>query len=314
MTDRPIRIIPPHAEPRQFINHPHGWMLLAVAITGVVSLVMVTLPLISSMVFELVAPDIAGLVWLIFLELLLVGYLAPALPGRPVFSAGTTFLGLGILNVLIFSFVLTYAGRSIAETYVFTLYDGLAGGGWLWPHISATLKVVLYGFVFALVIGVPLGIALGSSGWCKIWQPAAESMYAVSKTMFYPIFILLFGIGIGSRIAIAFSHAVFPVMIGAISRTAARAPSLALAVATAVRTGLSLSVIGVVLSEMYASTEGLGNLLVVSARARTGGNRVLAIVLLLFLMLLLVNLCLWALEKLLAAKEDADYVEGQIHE
>ena len=47
---------------------------------------------------------------------------------------------------------------------MFTLYDGLAGSGWLWPHIGATLKIVLYGFVFALVLGVPLGIALGSSG------------------------------------------------------------------------------------------------------------------------------------------------------
>ena len=74
---------------------------------------------------------------------------------------------------------------------------------------------MLYGFVFALVVGVPFGIALGNSGWCKIWQPAAQSMYAVPKLCSDPIFILLFGVGIGSRIAIAFSHAVSPLMIGA---------------------------------------------------------------------------------------------------
>jgi NitT/TauT family transport system permease protein len=71
--------------------------------------------------------------------------------------------------------------------------------------------------------------------------------------------------------------------------TATRAPSLVPALVTAVRIGLSLSVIGVVLSEMYASTEGLGNLLVVSVRAGGGANRVLAVILLLFLVLLLVN-------------------------
>jgi NitT/TauT family transport system permease protein len=311
MIDTPIQIIPPHAEQRDPINHLHGWMLLAGAMTGVISLAMITLPLISSIVFGFVAPDIAGFVWLIVLELLLVGYLASALPGRSASSASSAFLGLTILNVLIFSFVLTYAGRSIGETYMFTLYDGLVGGGWLWPHVGATFKVVLYGFVFALVIGVPFGIGLGNSGWCKVWQPAAQSMYAVSKTMLYPIFILLFGIGIGSRIAIAFSHAVLPLMIGAMTGTAARAPSLVPVLATAVRIGLSLSVIGVVLSEMYASTEGLGNLLVVNVRARGGTNRILAVILLLFLVLLLVNIGLRTLEKRLQARAKPDHTERQ---
>jgi NitT/TauT family transport system permease protein len=171
---------------------------------------------------------------------------------------------------------------------------------------------VLWGFVFALVAGVPLGIALGSTrAWQQIWQPALRSMYGVSKTMLYPIFILLFGVGIGSRIAIAFSHAVFPLMIGAMTATAARAPSLAPTLANAVRTSLSLSIIGVVLSEMYVSTEGLGNLLAVSARARGGANRVLAILLLLFLVLLLVNIGLWALETRLRAAAKPDHTERQ---
>jgi ABC-type nitrate/sulfonate/bicarbonate transport system permease component len=227
-------------------------------------------------------------------------------------AAGSAFLGLAVLNGLIFSFVLTYAARSIGETYIFTLYGGLTGGGWLWQHIGVTLKVVFYGFVFAVVIGVPLGIALGSSrGWNQIWQPAIQTMYAVPKTMLYPIFIVLFGVGIGSRIAIAFSHAVFPLMIGAMTGAAARAPSLAPALAMAVRTGLSLAVIGVVLSEMYVSTEGLGNLLVVSALARDGAHRVLAIILLLFLGLLLLNVALWALEKRLRARAEPSLIERQ---
>lgn len=96
MIDTPVQIITPQAEQRQFINHPHGWMLLSVAITGVISLAMVTLPLVSSIVLGTVVRDIAGFVWLIILELLLVGYLAPALPGRPAFSASSAFLGLAI--------------------------------------------------------------------------------------------------------------------------------------------------------------------------------------------------------------------------
>jgi NitT/TauT family transport system permease protein len=261
---------------------------------------------------ETVARDIVVFVWLIVLELLLVGYLAPASPGRSAFTASSVFLGLAILNVLIFSFVLTYARGSMGDTYVFTLYDGLAGGGWLWQHIGATLKVVLYGFVFAVVLGVPLGIGLGSAHVRhQIWRPAIQSMYAVPKTVLYPIFMVLFGVGIGSRIAIAFSHAVFPLMIGAMTGAAARAPSLASVLATAVRTALSLSVIGVVLSEMYVSTEGLGNLLLVSALARDGTNRALAIILLLFFVLLLLNVALWALGKRLRARAEPSLIERQ---
>lgn len=312
MIDAPVPIAQSQAEEPRHSNDTYRWMFLAVAITGVISLAMVTLPLVSSIVGETVARDIVVLVWFIVLELLLVGYLAPALPGRSTFSAGSAFLGLAVLNGLIFSFVLTYAARSIGETYIFTLYGGLTGGGWLWQHIGVTLKVVFYGFVFAVVIGVPLGIALGSSrGWNQIWQPAIQTMYAVPKTMLYPIFIVLFGVGIGSRIAIAFSHAIFPLMIGAMTGAAARAPSLAPALAMAVRTGLSLAVIGVVLSEMYVSTEGLGNLLVVSALARDGAHRVLAIILLLFLGLLLLNVALWALEKRLRARAEPSLIERQ---
>jgi ABC-type nitrate/sulfonate/bicarbonate transport system permease component len=308
MIDAPVPIAQSQAEEPRPFSDTYRWMFLPVAITGVISLAMVTLPLVSAIVLQTVARDITGFVWLIVLELLLVGYLAPVLPGKSAFSASSAFLGLTILNVLIFSFVLTYAGRSIGETYVFTLYDGLAGAGWLWQHIGATLKVVLYGFVFAVVLGVPLGIGLGSTRLRhQIWWPTIQSMYAVPKTMLYPIFMVLFGIGIGSRIAIAFSHAVFPLVIGAMTGTAARAPSLAPVMATAVRTGLSLSIIGVVLSEMYVSTEGLGNLLMSSR----GANRALAIILLLFLLLLLLNVGLWALEKRLAPKAQPGLIESQ---
>jgi ABC-type nitrate/sulfonate/bicarbonate transport system permease component len=308
MSDAPISILQSQAEERQSINHTHRWIFLTVAITAAVALTMVTLPLVSSIVLKTVSPSITIFFWLIFLELLLVGYLAAALPGSSTSSAGSIFLAITVLNGLIFPFVLAYAGGSIGETYLFTLYDSLAGAGWLWRHISATLSVVLYGFVFALVVGLPLGILLGSTRhWRQVWHLAVQSTYGVSKTMLYPIFIVLFGIGIVSRIAIAFSHAVVPLMIGAMTGLGtAKATQMdvsgAPALITAVRTGLSLAVIGVVLSEMYVSTEGLGFLLMVSATARGEANRMLAVILLLFIVLLLVNVGLWALAKRLRAR------------
>lgn len=316
MTNAPVSIAQSQGEERRSSNHIYLWIFLPVGITAAASLAMVTLPLVSSIVRETVTPSITIFLWLIFLELLLVGYLAQALPGRSTFATGSTFLAIAVLNGLTFSFILAYAEGSIDKTYLFTFYDGLAGRGWLWRHIGATLSVVLYGFVFALVVGVPLGIVFGSTRHCQVWHPAIQSTYGVSKTMLYPIFILLFGIGSVSRIAIAFSHAVVPLMIGAMTSLGTAMPaqmdaSGAPALTTAVRTALSLSVIGVVLSEMYVSTEGLGFLLMVSANARGGANRMLAVILLLFLMLLLVNVGLWALEKRLRARAEPDDIERQ---
>lgn len=317
MSDAPVSTVQSEAEERRSFNHTYRWIFLAVGITAAVSLAMVTLPLVSSIVLGTVTPSITIFFWLIFLELLLVGYLAPALPGRSTSFTGSTFLAITVLNGLIFSFVLAYAGGSIGETYLFTFYDGLAGRGWLWRHIGATIEVVLYGFVFAVVLGVPLGIGFGSTRhWRQVWHPAIQSTYGVSKTMLYPVFIVLFGIGIVSRIAIAFSHAVVPLMIGAMTGLGtAKATQMdasgAPALAASVRIGLSLSVIGVVLSEMYVSTEGLGFLLMVSVTARGGANRMLAVILLLFLVLLLVNVGLWALEKRLRARTAPDDIERQ---
>ena len=54
-----------------------------------------------------------------------------------------------------------------------------------------------------------------------------------------------------------------------------------------------------------------GNLLVVSVRAGGGANRVLAVILLLFLVLLLVNIGLRTLEKRLQARAEPDHTERQ---
>lgn len=95
------------------------------------------------------------------------------------------------------------------------------------------------------------------------------------------------------------------------SAAAARSPSMVPASANALRTRVGLAVVGVVLSEMYASTQGRDFLLMVGARERGGANRVPAVVPPLFLALLLVNVGLWAAEKRLRARGELDYTDGE---
>lgn len=206
------------------------------------------------------------------------------------------------------------------------LYDGLVGQGWLWEHIRATFQAVGIGFVLALVVGIGAGILLGGSRyWRAVWEPILLSLYAIPKITLYPILLLFFGTNIESRIAMAFIHAVFPLLVnsmvgvstvnpthvkvarmaGASARqTVAKIyfPSMAPALVAGVRMGFSLAIIGVVLSELFAAKEGLG-LQIMKSYAVLNIERMFAIIFLLFVVALVVNISLWGLEKRLRAHQ-----------
>src|SRR5262249_45943480 len=120
--------------------------------------------------------------------------------------------------------------------------------------------------------------------WRQVWEPVVAAAYAVPKITLVPLFILLFGLGMESRVVNAFVHAVFPILITMMTgvkelnpvytklarTTQARPlqimtkiylPALGPALAAATRLGMSLALLGVVLSESFASKQGLGHLI-----------------------------------------------------
>jgi NitT/TauT family transport system permease protein len=153
------------------------------------------------------------------------------------------------------------------------------------PHIIATLQPALYGFGLAFVAGGAIGAVLGRSQyWRQVWEPVVAAAYAVPKITLVPLFVLLFGLGLESRVVNAFVHAVFPILITMMTgvkelnpvytklarTTQARPlqimtkiylPALGPALAAATRLGMSLALLGVVLSEGFASKQGLGHLI-----------------------------------------------------
>src|SRR5262245_22945255 len=46
------------------------------------------------------------------------------------------------------------------------LYEVFADGS-IWPHIAASAEIALLGFVISILIGVPLGIAMGRSKFVR---------------------------------------------------------------------------------------------------------------------------------------------------
>jgi NitT/TauT family transport system permease protein len=181
----------------------------------------------------------------------------------------------------------------------------LLAGGSLYPHIIATLQPMLYGFGLAFVVGGTIGAALGRSRyWRQVWEPVVAAAYSVPKITLVPLFVLLFGLGVESRVVNAFVHAVFPILITMMTgvkelnpvytklarTTQARPlqimtkiylPALGPALAAATRLGMSLALLGVVLSEGFASKQGLGHL-IMDAYAADRLDRMVAMIGLLY--------------------------------
>lgn len=103
-------------------------------------------------------------------------------------------------------------------TVIKTLVELLLSGV-LIKHIEASLFRAVLGFFAAAVIGIPLGFFLG--GWFKLFErilnPVLNLLHAVNPFSLFPVFILLFGIGEISKVAIIFWVCLWPVLLNTIT-------------------------------------------------------------------------------------------------
>lgn len=90
--------------------------------------------------------------------------------------------------------------------------------GDLADHAKVSLTRSLGGFLLAIAVGIPLGLAIG---W---WRPAAQYLNPLLEIFrntavlaLLPVFILLLGLGETSKIAIIFYACVFPLLLNTIS-------------------------------------------------------------------------------------------------
>lgn len=205
--------------------------------------------------------------------------------------------------------------------------------GWLLKATLTTLSEIAPAFAIAAVVGLFFGALLGLSRvWGDIFEPIILGVYAVPKVTLYPIFLLIFKVGAASKIAFGMFHGVFPVQIIAqaaianmrpvylkvarsLNLTPAQTvvhvviPALVPAIVVGLRLAFSLTFIGVVLGEIFASRGGLGFLL--SAADQTFDvKRVNAVIVVLAIIGVGVNLLFNALERRIAPVTGAERQAG----
>lgn len=76
--------------------------------------------------------------------------------------------------------------------------------GTLWPDLGATAVRTGYAFVIAAAAGIPVGIVLGSSSVIyRSTEFLIDFFRSTPATAMFPLFLLLFGIGEESKVAVA---------------------------------------------------------------------------------------------------------------
>jgi len=93
-------------------------------------------------------------------------------------------------------------------------YEMLVTTGELYPHLFSSSQIFAYGFILAIVAGVPLGFVMALSPIVRDYvNPWMTTLYTAPRIAFAPVLLLWFGIGAGSKIAIVFLGCVFPILI-----------------------------------------------------------------------------------------------------
>ncbi|WP_254050154.1 ABC transporter permease [Limimaricola cinnabarinus] len=86
----------------------------------------------------------------------------------------------------------------------------------LWEHIGASLLRVLAGFTLGALVGIPLGYAMGLSGWFRGWfDPIVEFMRPVPPLALIPLVIIWFGIWETGKVVLLFLAALWVMAIAA---------------------------------------------------------------------------------------------------
>ena len=173
------------------------------------------------------------------------------------------------------------------------------GASWMEAWVS--LQRALGGFALAAVVGISLGMLMGRSKFVAgLLDPLFSGTYAVPKLALFPIFIFVFGIGSLSKVALVFLECLYPIVImtyagarevnraflwSAQNMGASRAailrrvviPATAPFIFAGFRVAVPVAMIVVVITEMVASADGLGYL-VIYALSSLRTDRMLAVV------------------------------------
>ncbi|WP_438392006.1 ABC transporter permease [Caballeronia sp. DA-9] len=171
---------------------------------------------------------------------------------------------------------------SSSPSRIVTASSEMLRGGDLPRNLAASAQVFGVGFGLAVAFGVPIGVLLG---WFKpvnrAFSPLVSVLYTTPHIAMMPLFIIWFGLGLGSKVALVLLSAIFPLIVnmqvamtnidreftavgrayGAtqwqLFRTIAL-PSSVPFLLTGLRLAVGRALLGVVAAEVFGGSTGIG--------------------------------------------------------
>ena len=208
----------------------------------------------------------------------------------------------------------------------------LLGGHTIYHHLFITMEEMVGGFVLGVVFGVGIGFALGRSQfWSAVLNPYIQVLNALPRLVLAPIFVLLLGIDVRSKIALGFSLVFFIVffntyrgvrevdrnilnnarLLGASERQLARhvlLPSAMGWIWSSLHTSVGFALVGAVVGEYMAAAQGLG-WIIGQAQGNFDAAGVYAGMLILCVVVVVVELGVTWLERRLVRWKDSESVQ-----
>ncbi len=145
---------------------------------------------------------------------------APARIGADVGRTGRWIArGAGVAAALL---VWEALGRRAGEallappSVVFPEYVRLLREGRMLAELAGSLRQMLAGYVLALGVGIPMGVAMGRSRVCDaLLHPWVSMLVVTSVASLVPLFVVVLGTGFAFRVAVVFVAAVWYVALTA---------------------------------------------------------------------------------------------------
>ena len=149
-------------------------------------------------------------------------------------------------------------------------------------HALPTTKEVLVGFLASVAGGIPVAVAIVYSRFFeRVSYPIIVAFQTIPKTALAPLFVLWFGYGFTSKVAVAFLIAFFPIVVNTVIGMRSvepeaiylaeslganklqvffkvRLPRALPNIFGGLKVAITLAVVGAIVGEYIAANEGLG--------------------------------------------------------
>jgi len=154
------------------------------------------------------------------------------------------------------------------------------------PEVLASLGVTAWEVLAAFLIAVPVGLGLGFTlaevpALGGLFRPLVNFLFGVPKSIFLPVFILMFGVSVPQKIAFGVFTTIFVLIVGGVAAvqsvprelvTVSRVygasrwqvvreiylPAMAPILLESARLGMVFNITAVLLCEIYGARDGIG--------------------------------------------------------